>query len=197
MAEILDTAGIDKLKARACYVGAAVNVFQTLIKIGFGILGQSAALIADGIHSLSDLLSDLLVIIAVRLGSREADYEHPYGHRRFETIATVILGVSLIAIGGAIAWSVMNRMANPENLPVPNLMSLGIAAVSILVNEWLYHYTKRIAKKTRSKLLLANAWPQRSGGVIRFRRRDVWILSDEYMTDIKTSIDDFRIHYLN
>ncbi len=165
MAEILDTARIGKLKARASYVGAAVNVFQTLIKIGFGILGQSAALIADGIHSLSDLLSDLLVIIAVRLGSREADYEHPYGHRRFETIATVILGVSLIAIGGAIAWSVMNRMANPEHLPVPNVMSLGIAAVSILINEWLYHYTKRIARQTRSKLLLANAWHQRSDAI--------------------------------
>ena len=165
MAEILDTARIGKLKARASYVGAAVNVCQTLLKIGFGILGQSAALIADGIHSLSDLLSDLLVIIAVRLGSREADYEHPYGHRRFETIATVILGVSLIGIGGAIAWSVMERMANPEHLPTPNVMGLGIAAVSILVNEWLYHYTKRIAKKTRSKLLMANAWHQRSDAI--------------------------------
>jgi len=165
MAESLDPARIGKLKARASYVGATVNVFQTLIKIGFGILGQSAALIADGVHSLSDLLSDLLVIIAVRLGSREADYEHPYGHRRFETIATVILGVSLIAIGGAIAWAVMNRMAHPEHLPMPNVMSLSIAAVSILINEWLYHYTKRIAKKTRSKLLMANAWHQRSDAI--------------------------------
>jgi len=165
MAELLDMARIGKLKARASYVGAAVNVLQTLIKIGFGILGQSAALIADGIHSLSDLLSDLLVIIAVRLGSRKADYEHPYGHRRFETIATVILGVSLITIGGLISWSVMNRMAHPEHLPVPNVMGLGIAAVSILVNEWLYHYTKRIAKKTRSKLLMANAWHQRSDAI--------------------------------
>ena len=165
MSEILDTARIGKLKARASYVGAAVNVLQTLIKIGFGILGQSAALIADGIHSLSDLLSDLLVIIAVRLGSRKADYEHPYGHRRFETIATVILGVSLVTIGGLISWSVMNRMAHPEHLPVPNFMGLGIAAVSILVNEWLYHYTKRIAKKTRSKLLMANAWHQRSDAI--------------------------------
>ena len=165
MAEILDTARIGKLKATASYVGAAVNVLQNLIKIGFGILGQSAALIADGIHSLSDLLSDLLVIIAVRLGSRKADYEHPYGHRRFETIATVILGVSLITIGGLISWSVMNRMAYPEHLPVPNVMGLGIAAVSILVNEWLYHYTKRIAKKTRSKLLMANAWHQRSDAI--------------------------------
>ena len=165
MVEILDAAKMDHLKARASYVGAAVNVFQTLIKISFGILGQSAALIADGIHSLSDLLSDLLVIIAVRLGSREADHEHPYGHRRFETIATVILGISLIAIGGAITWSVMNRMAHPEHLPVPNVLGMGVAAASILVNEWLYHYTKRIAKKTRSKLLMANAWHQRSDAI--------------------------------
>ena len=165
MAELVDAATMDKLKARASYVGAAINVIQTLIKIGFGILGQSAALIADGIHSLSDLLSDLLVIIAVRLGSREADHEHPYGHRRFETIATVILGFSLIAVGGAIAWSVMERMANPEQLPVPNALSLAVAGLSILINEWLYHYTKRIAKKTRSKLLLANAWHQRSDAI--------------------------------
>ncbi|MGZ8135985.1 MAG: cation diffusion facilitator family transporter [Methylococcaceae bacterium] len=165
MAEVLDAGRLDKLKARASLVGAAMNVFQTVIKIGFGILGQSAALIADGIHSLSDLLSDFLVIIAVKLGSREADSDHPYGHRRFETIATVILGVSLIAIGGAIAWSVMSRMANPEHLPTPNLISLSIAAVSILANEWLYHYTKRIAKTTRSKLLLANAWHQRSDAI--------------------------------
>ncbi len=151
-----------KLKQRASYVGACVNIMQTLIKITFGILGQSAALVADGIHSLSDLMSDALVITAVRLGSREADKEHPYGHRRFETIAGVILGGSLIFIGGGIGWSVYERISNPETLPVPNELSLGITAVSILLNEWLYHYTKRIAKITRSKLLLANAWHQRS-----------------------------------
>ncbi|MEY3289524.1 MAG: hypothetical protein RLZZ419_1766 [Pseudomonadota bacterium] len=165
MTDILDPKRIAKLKAKASYVGAAVNVLQTLIKIGFGIIAQSAALIADGVHSLSDLLSDLLVIIAVRLGSREADHEHPYGHRRFETIATVILGISLIIIGGAITWSVMNRMAHPEHLPVPNAIGMGIAATSILINEWLYHYTKGIARQTRSKLLMANAWHQRSDAV--------------------------------
>ncbi len=165
MAEVPDAVNADKLKARATWAGALVNVLQTLIKIGFGILGQSAALVADGIHSLSDLLSDLLVIIAVRLGSRAADHEHPYGHRRFETIATVILGASLIGIAGAIVWRVLERMATPETLPVPDVMTLGIAAISILVNEWLYHYTKRIAKKTRSKLLLANAWHQRSDAI--------------------------------
>lgn len=153
---------LSKLKRRASYVGACVNVLQTLIKITFGILGQSAALIADGVHSLSDLMSDALVITAVRLGSRKADAKHPYGHRRFETIAGVILGGSLVVIGGGIGWSVFERMTEPESLPVPNELSLAITAVSILLNEWLYHYTKRIAKVTRSKLLLANAWHQRS-----------------------------------
>ena len=165
MSETLDSARANKLKARASYVGAGVNVSQTLNKIGFGFLVQSAALIADGIHSLSDLLSDLLVIIAVRMGSREADYEHPYGHRRFETIATVILGVRLVLIAGGITWSVLERMAHPEHLPVPNPYGIGIAGLSILVNEWLYHYTKRIARQTRSKLLLANAWHQRSDAI--------------------------------
>ena len=162
MTEVIETVKLNKLKARASYVGAAVNIFQTLIKIGFGIWGQSAALIADGVHSLSDLLSDFLVIVAVRMGSREADYEHPYGHRRFETIATVILGLSLIVMGGGISWAVMTRITNPEALPTPNSLGIAVASLSIIINEWLYHYTKRIARKTRSKLLLANAWHQRS-----------------------------------
>ena len=147
MTDTSEATRIKRLKAKASYVGAVVNIFQTTIKISFGILFQSAALVADGIHSLSDLLSDLLVIIAVRLGSREADHEHPYGHRRFETIATVLLGVSLIAIGGGITWSVIERLNNPENLPTPQPLGLAIAATSIIINEWLYHYTKTIAKK--------------------------------------------------
>ena len=165
MTDTSEATRIKRLKAKASYVGAVVNIFQTTIKISFGILFQSAALVADGIHSLSDLLSDLLVIIAVRLGSREADHEHPYGHRRFETIATVLLGVSLIAIGGGITWSVIERLNNPENLPTPQPLGLAIAATSIIINEWLYHYTKTIAKKTRSKLLMANAWHQRSDAI--------------------------------
>lgn len=151
-----------KLKTRVTYVGALVNVFLTIIKVSIGILGQSAALIADGIHSLSDLFSDFFVIIAIKMGSREADYNHPYGHRRFETIATILLGLGLVVIAGGITWDVIERLYDPDKLLVPNRDTMGIAIVSILANEWLFHYTKRVAKVTRSKLLLANAWHHRS-----------------------------------
>lgn len=165
MSEVYDARKITKLKNRVTLVGALVNVFLTIIKIGFGILGQSAALIADGIHSLSDLASDLLVLIAVKMGAREADHDHPYGHRRFETIATVILGVGLIVVAAGIAWDVYERMLEPELMLVPQANALGIAAISILANEWLFQYTKRVATITRSKLLLANAWHHRSDAI--------------------------------
>lgn len=165
MADTYDAVEFTKLKNRVTIVGALVNVFLSIIKIGFGILGQSAALIADGVHSLSDLVSDLLVLVAVRLGAREADHDHPYGHRRFETIATVILGVGLIAIAGGISWDLYERILQPERLLIPRPSALGIAAISILANEWLYQYTKRVAVLTRSKLLLANAWHHRSDAI--------------------------------
>ncbi len=153
------------MKARVTYIAAAVNVFLTVIKVVFGVLGQSAALIADGVHSLSDLLSDLFVIVAIKMGAREADYEHPYGHRRFETMATVMLGLGLVVIAGGIAWDVSERMLHPERLMVPNRDTMAIAAISILANEWLYQYTKRVGEETRSKLLLANAWHHRSDAI--------------------------------
>ena len=146
-------------------VAALINLFLAAIKVTFGILGQSTALIADGIHSLSDLASDALVLIAVRLGSREADDNHPYGHARFETIATIILGLALAVVAGGIAWDAVERLLYPARLLIPDAQTLGVAAISILANEWLYHYTRRVAKLTRSKLLLANAWHHRSDAV--------------------------------
>ncbi len=162
MSDSYDAAQVLKLKTRVTYVGALVNIFLTIIKIGVGFLGQSASLIADGIHSLSDLVSDLFVIIAIKLGSREADHDHPYGHRRFETMATVLLGLGLVIVAGGIAWDATERLLHPERLLQPNRDTFGIAIVSILANEWLFHYTKRVGEATRSKLLLANAWHHRS-----------------------------------
>ena len=157
-----DAEQILKLKSRVTYVGALVNIFLTIIKIGAGVLGQSASLIADGVHSLSDLISDFFVIIAIKMGSREADHDHPYGHRRFETMATVLLGLGLLVVAGGIAWDATERLRHPETLLIPNKDTLIIAAISIVANELLYHYTKKVGKATRSKLLLANAWHHRS-----------------------------------
>ncbi len=149
-------------KSKVTYIGALVNVFLVIIKIGFGWLGQSNALIADGLHSLSDLVSDFFVIVAIKLGSREADYDHPYGHRRFETIATVLLGLGLMLVAGGIAIDAVERILAPETLLSPDMNALGIAMISILANEWLFHFTRRVGEETRSKLLLANAWHHRS-----------------------------------
>jgi cation diffusion facilitator family transporter len=125
-------------------------------------LWHSAALVADGIHSLADLVSDALVLVAIKLGAKEADYEHPYGHRRFETMVTTILALSLIVVAGYIAWDGIGHLLHPETLSIPDVKTMGIALISILGNEWSYQYTKRIADQTRSKLLLANAWHHRS-----------------------------------
>jgi cation diffusion facilitator family transporter len=149
-------------KYRVTLIGAVINIFLTVIKIGFGILGQSSSLIADGVHSLSDLASDFLVVIAIKLGSREPDYGHPYGHRRYETMATILLGLGLIVVAVGIVWDAYQRLANPDQLLLPTQETFAIALISILANEWLYQYTKRIGEQTRSKLLQANAWHHRS-----------------------------------
>jgi len=165
MVEARQSIESDRLKAKVSVVAAWTNLALSVLKIGFGILGQSAALIADGVHSLSDLASDLLVIAAIKLGAREADFDHPYGHRRYETIATVALGVGLIIVAGGIAYDALERVRQPERLLIPEFEAMAIAALSVLTNEWLYQYTKRIAKQTRSKLLLANAWHHRSDAI--------------------------------
>ncbi|MDT8406319.1 MAG: cation diffusion facilitator family transporter [Methylococcales bacterium] len=155
----------DHIKTRVTWVGAGINTFLVLIKIGFGIIGQSAGLIADGVHSLSDLASDLVVVMAVRLGGREADHDHPYGHRRYETLATVALGLMLIGIALGFGWDMIERLGHAETLPIPSRETLGVALISILANEWLFHYSRRHARATRSNLLMANAWHHRSDAV--------------------------------
>ncbi len=155
----------DQIKTKVTWVGAAINTFLVVIKIGFGIMGQSAGLVADGLHSLSDLASDLMVVMAVRLGGREADHDHPYGHRRYETLATVALGIMLIAIAAGFGWDMVKRLGQSETLNIPSRETLGVALISILANEWLFQYSKRYALATRSKLLMANAWHHRSDAI--------------------------------
>ena len=145
--------------------GVAVNFVLAVIKIVGGIIGQSQALLADGIHSLSDLASDAMVLLAVKHAGEDADEDHPYGHARYETLATVALGVLLITVAGGIAYDAILRLEQPDKIAVPALFTLVIAAISIISNEGLYHATRAVAQKIRSPLLEANAWHHRSDAV--------------------------------
>ena len=145
--------------------GVFVNLVLSLAKLAGGFFGHSQALIADGLHSLSDLASDAMVFIAARHASEDADEEHPYGHARFETITTVALAVLLIIVGLGIAYDAIVNLVSDEEILKPQPFTLWIAALSILSNEGLYHYTKHVGNNIRSNLLLANAWHHRSDAI--------------------------------
>lgn len=146
-------------------VGALCNVLLAAAKIGFGIIGQSQALIVDGVHSLSDLASDMLVVLAAKQGSQAADDEHPYGHARIETAFTVGLGILLIAVGAGILLDAVHHLFDPNLLLHPGWLALGVAMASVIVKEALYWYTLHVAKGVRSNLLHANAWHHRSDAI--------------------------------
>lgn len=146
-------------------IGALVNLLLAAGKIVFGFIGQSQSLIADGVHSLSDLASDGLVLLAAKHGSQDADEDHPYGHARIETAFTVGLGVLLIAVGAGIMIDAVHRLFDPNKLLHPGWLALGVAAISVVAKEALYWYTLLVAKKLRSNLLRANAWHHRSDAI--------------------------------
>lgn len=146
-------------------VGSALDLTLGVLKIGFGFLANSQALIADGVHSLSDLATDFMVLFAAKHGSKDADEAHPYGHGRFETLATVALGIALMAVAGGIAWDAIERLFHPEELSQPGVWALVIAGASVVSKEWIYHYTMRLARKLKSNMLRANAWHSRSDAI--------------------------------
>ena len=155
----------DKAMRNTSIVGAVVNLVLTVAKVVFGIIGQSHALIADGIHSLADLSTDLMVWFAAKYSNQPADKEHPYGHARIETAFTVGLGVVLIITAIGIVVDSAQRLLNPETLLQPTPIVLLIAAISIFANEGLYQYTMRAARELKSGLLTANAWHHRSDAI--------------------------------
>ncbi|QKT03637.1 cation transporter [Ectothiorhodospiraceae bacterium 2226] len=150
---------------RVTVVGGAVNLLLAAAKIVFGVIGNSAALVADGVHSLSDLISDAMVLLAAKHGSRAADAEHPYGHARIETAMTVGVGLLLIAVALGIMWDAARRLLDPALLLHPGLLALAVAVLSVLAKEALYHYTVRVARRIRSNLLRANAWHHRTDAI--------------------------------
>jgi len=150
---------------RVTLIGSVVDFALGVAKVVVGYMANSQALIADGIHSFSDLFTDAMVLFAAKHGSKDADEEHPYGHGRFETIATVILGAALILVAVGIAWDAVERLFHPGELLHPGMIALAVALLSVVLKEWIYHYTMRVARQLRSKMLEANAWHSRSDAI--------------------------------
>ncbi|MGB5833196.1 MAG: cation diffusion facilitator family transporter [Thiohalocapsa sp.] len=150
---------------RATAVGALANIILSAVKIVAGWFGHSHALIADGVHSLSDLASDALVWTAGRKAAQAPDEQHPYGHGRYETMATLALGVLLVLVAIGIGWDATHRLFSPEALLRPEPITLYAALASIAVKEWLYWYTLAYAKRVGSDMLRANAWHHRSDAI--------------------------------
>ncbi|MCW8831326.1 MAG: cation diffusion facilitator family transporter, partial [Gammaproteobacteria bacterium] len=150
---------------RVTWWGFFVNLLLSVVKLIGGVVGQSQSLVADGLHSLSDLASDAMVLVAAKHAGEEADDDHPYGHGRFETLATVGLSLFLILIGLGIAFDAAHRVFDEEVQAIPHTFTLIIALFSILSNEGLYHFTHRVGLRINSKMLIANAWHHRSDAV--------------------------------
>jgi cation diffusion facilitator family transporter len=148
--------------SRSTWVSVVVNVLLVAAQVLIGIRTQSQALIADGIHSLSDLVSDFVVLWAGYHAKKDADLDHPYGHQRFETAASLALGVILLAVGGGMVWAALGKLEAPETIAPAHTTALWVALGAIVTKELLFRYMLRTAKAVKSSLLVANAWHARS-----------------------------------
>ncbi len=153
-----------KATTRVTVVGAIVNFILAIIKIIIGTIGHSHALIVDGIHSFSDLISDALVVFAAKHGNQSPDDDHPYGHARIETAFAAVLGGILIAVGVGIVVDALERLTSGD-IVTPESMTVWVALVSVLSKEALYRYTLVYADRFNSSILKANAWHHRSDAV--------------------------------
>ena len=143
------------------YLGIVVNIALSIVKLVIGSLGGSLALLADGIHSLSDVATDAAVLLGLRLGAKEPDQSHPYGHGRAETFSAGIIALVLILVGGAMIYYATTAIAR-DQVTTPRLGVLIAAMVSIASKEWLYRVTQKVAVQSHSSALYANAWHHRS-----------------------------------
>ena len=146
---------------KVALVSGLVNFFLSIIQIVVGLIANSAALVADGIHSISDLFSDVLVWFAARHAAQAPDADHPYGHGRFETAATLGLGLLLSLVALGIVWNGIERLLDTDR-PIPGEIALVVAAIGIAAKESLYWYTIMVARRLNSEMLRANAWHHRS-----------------------------------
>lgn len=148
--------------SRSTWVSVGVNIVLTVGQIGAGILSKSQGLVADGIHSLSDLVADFVVLLAGHHSQKDADQDHPYGHQRFETAASLALGVILLVVGVGMLWSAIGKLQSPETVPQVHASALWVVGIALMAKESLFRYMLAVAKRVKSSLLVANAWHARS-----------------------------------
>lgn len=150
---------------RVTIVGAVCNVLLSVLKLVAGIVGRSSAMVADGMHSLSDLVTDAVVIVFVRMSSKPQDRRHEYGHGKYETLATSVIGILLLFVALGIMWDSSQKIwqcLNGDAMPQPSIVALVAALASIGVKEWLYRYTRTAGERHHSQAVVANAWHHRS-----------------------------------
>lgn len=161
----MDTIAREKKIRNVTLWGALVNLVLTGLKLLAGVLGHSAAMLADGLHSLSDLLSDAVVLIFTHISSKGEDRDHSFGHGKFETFATLIVSVMLIVVGAGLMKSGVCSIINVlhgEVLPSPGYIALAAAAISIISKEILFRVTSKVGRNVESPIVIANAWHHRS-----------------------------------
>jgi cation diffusion facilitator family transporter len=147
---------------RSTWVSVAVNLVLTAIQMVVGLWAGSQALIADGVHSMSDLASDFVVLLALRHSKKEADADHPYGHQRYENAASLVLGALLLVVGLGMVWAAVAKLSNPASIGTVSGVALWVVLGTLVAKEALFRYMLRVAQRVRSSLLVANAWHARS-----------------------------------
>ena len=147
---------------RSTWVSVGVNLGLSSVQVAVGLLARSQGLIADGIHSLSDLVADFIVLLASHHGAKDADADHPYGHQRFETGASLALGVLLLAVGAGMLLAALRKLENPAEIARVHVAALWVAGAALLAKELLFRYMLAVAKRVKSSMLVANAWHARS-----------------------------------
>ena len=160
-----DTARRERSIYRVTILGSIVNLLLLVFKFAAGILGHSAAMIADAVHSLSDFVTDIIVLLFVRISNKPQDENHDYGHGKYETLATALIGVILFFVGLGILWNggmSIWHVIQGQPLEAPGSMALVAALVSIVAKELLYQYTVLVGKRVDSQAVVANAWHHRS-----------------------------------
>ena len=157
-----DTPERHRVAVRSTLVSVVVNLVLTVLQVVVGVLASSQALVADGIHSLSDLVADFVVLLANRHSRKAADDDHHYGHHRYETAASLALGALLLAVGIGMLWGAVHKLSTPEDIPQVGTIALYVAFFTLVAKEGLFRYMLAAAERVRSSMLVANAWHARS-----------------------------------